>query len=462
MAQNALQVEAVVLAAGQGTRMRSKQHKVLHCLGGTPMLHHVLNRAEALGAGAIHVVIGHQAEAIKIATPRELDWVLQTEQLGTGHAVAQVMPHVQDASVVLVLFGDVPMVSQQLLADCVDAAGNDALALVTADFDDPTGLGRIVRDAAGNVLEIVEHKDANEYQLAIREINSGIMALPGALLRRLLKELMAQPPQNNQGEYYLTTLVEYAVRDGIAVRPIKAKRPQEVMGVNTRNQLAELERDLQRQRAEQLMADGVTVADPARLDVRGELTTGIDVFIDVNVVFEGTVSLGSNVRIGPGCVITDSVIGDDTHIFPNTVMEGAEIGIACNVGPFARLRPGTKLSNKVKIGNFVETKNAELGDNSKASHLTYLGDTTVGRDCNIGAGTVTCNYDGINKHRTDMGDGVFVGTNSTLVAPIKLGDNSFVAAGSTLTGDLADEDLGVGRGKQRNIKGWTRPDRRSK
>lgn len=466
MSQQTLQIEAVVLAAGRGTRMRSNLHKVLHPVAGKPMLHWVLDRAAELGAKRTHVVVGHQAETVKAATPHAVEWVLQEEQLGTGHAVLQALPGVDDDSIVLVLYGDVPMASFELLDECTRAAADGSVALVTADFQDPAQLGRIVRaeqpDGNGDILSIVEFADATDAEKAICEINSGIMAVGAKRLRHMLTELSKVPPENNNGEYYLTTVIEDAVRDGITVRGIRAAREEEVTGVNDRIQLAQLERAVQRQLAEGLMRDGVTLADPARLDIRGAVSVGSDSFIDANVVLEGEVSLGASVQVGSGCVIRDSRIGDGVTVHPNTLIDGADIAANASVGPFARIRPGTQLAEGVKIGNFVETKKTTMGKDSKASHLTYLGDATVGADCNIGAGTVTCNYDGVNKHRTDIGDDVFVGTNSTLVAPISLGNGSFVAAGSTLTSDLGEQDLGVGRGKQRNIKGWTRPDRRRK
>ncbi|MEM1231808.1 MAG: bifunctional UDP-N-acetylglucosamine diphosphorylase/glucosamine-1-phosphate N-acetyltransferase GlmU [Pseudomonadota bacterium] len=459
MGQSSLQLEAVVLAAGKGTRMKSARPKVLHELAGKPMLHHVLEQASGLGAQATHVVIGNQAEQVRAATPHEVNWVLQTEQLGTGHAVQQAMPAVADDATVLVLYGDVPLASAALLKETVAVAATGVVALVTADFADPAQLGRIIR-TDGAITEIVEYKDASERQKAIHEINSGILALPAKLLRGYLQEIERAGPQNKQGEYYLTDVIALAVRDGIAVHGIKAPQPQQVMGVNDRVQLAELERYYQHSLAEALMRDGVTLADPARFDLRGELTVGQDVQIDINAVIEGTVTLCDGVRIGPNCVIRDSVLERGARVEANSTVDGAQIGADASVGPFARIRPGTVLGERVKVGNFVETKKTRIGNDSKASHLTYLGDATLGTDCNVGAGTVTCNYDGINKHPTTIGDRVFVGTNSTLVAPLDLGDDAFVAAGSTITKSLENEELGVGRGRQKNIKGWTRPDRR--
>ena len=450
-------LEVVVLAAGKGTRMRSALPKVLHPLAGMPMLHHVLAKAQALGATQTHVVVGHQAEVVQAKTPTAVNWVLQEQQLGTGHAMQQVLPHVADDAVVLNLYGDVPLVSEETLERCVAAAESGRVALVTADFADPAALGRIVRDDAGAIQAIVEYKDANEAQRAITEINSGILAAPATQLKTLLAQITND---NAQGEYYLTDIIELAVAAGIEVEGVLAATPEEVTGVNDRVQLAELERFFQQQQAEALQRGGVTIADPARIDIRGSVTAGEDVFIDVNVVFEGDVVLESGASIGPHTHIRNARIGAGARVESNSTVDGAVLGARASVGPFARIRPGSELGEDVKIGNFVETKKAQLGARSKASHLTYLGDVSIGSDCNIGAGTVTCNYDGINKHRTEIGDDVFVGTNSTLVAPLALGSGSFVAAGSTITHDLGDAELGVGRGKQRNIQGWTRPDKR--
>ena len=450
-------LEVVVLAAGKGTRMRSALPKVLHSLGGTPMLHHVLNKAQALGADRMHVVVGHQADTVKAQTPHPVNWILQAEQLGTGHAVQQVLPDIGEQGVVLILYGDVPLVSQDTLTRCVDAAARDQVALVTADFEDPAALGRIVRNSEGAIQAIVEYKDATEAERSITEINSGILAAPASRLKALLAEINND---NAQGEYYLTDIIALAVDAGLVVDGIVAASPEEVTGVNDRVQLAELERIYQRGLANALQRGGVTMADPDRVDIRGTVTAAEDVFIDVNVVFEGDVVLEAGASIGPHTFIRNATIGAGARVEPNTTVDGAVLGAEVSVGPFARIRPGTELGDRVKIGNFVETKKAILGAGSKASHLTYLGDVTIGKDCNIGAGTVTCNYDGINKHRTEIGDDVFVGTNSTLVAPLVLGSGAFVAAGSTITHDVGDAELGVGRGKQRNIQGWTRPDKR--
>jgi bifunctional UDP-N-acetylglucosamine pyrophosphorylase/glucosamine-1-phosphate N-acetyltransferase len=458
-------LEVVVLAAGQGRRMASRRPKVLHALAGQPMLLHVIETVARLSPRAIHVVVGHRADlvreetadAIAELTDAHVHWVLQTEQRGTGHAVRTAMPGVGNGSRVLVVYGDVPLVSAETLECCVGAAADGALAIVTAEVPDPAELGRIVRCEQGRVRGIVEYRDANESQRAIREINSGIMALDAAAMSRYLADVR---PHNAQGEYYLTDVVGLAVADGRPVAGVAAATPEEVLGVNDRLQLAQLERAWQRRAIESLLATGVSMADPSRVDIRGHVTAGQDCFLDVNVVLEGRVALGNDVRVGPGVVIRDSNLGDGVLVEAYTVIDGAEIAEACALGPFARIRPGTRLANGVRIGNFVETKKAVIGAGSKANHLTYLGDATIGADCNIGAGTVTCNYDGIDKHPTTIGDRVFVGTNSTLVAPIVINSDAFVAAGSTITSPVDEGELAVGRGRQRNIRGWTRPDRR--
>ncbi len=464
-------LEIVVLAAGQGTRMRSALPKVLHPIAGQPMLAHALDTALSLSPARIHLVVGHEATSVRAAIEAEarfsnvpLNWVTQAEQKGTAHAVAQALPDVSDDAVVLVTYADVPLVSSDTLARCIAAASRSdgsqaALALVTAEFDDPAQLGRIVRDGSGDIQAIVEFTDADDEQRAIREINSGILALGGADMKAMVAQI---EPHNAQGEYYLTDLIALAVAQGIPVRGLVSERAAEVSGINDRVQLAEAERLFQERAAEALMRSGVTMADPARVDIRGTVNAEEDCFIDINVVLEGEVRLGRGVRIGPGSVIRDSALGDGVTVEAHTVVEGADVAARCQLGPFARIRPGTVLGEAVRIGNFVETKKARLGRGTKASHLTYLGDATLGEDCNVGAGTVTCNYDGIDKHPTEIGDNVFVGTNSTLVAPIEIGSGSFVAAGSTLTTRVDEGDLAVGRGRQRNISGWTRPDQRAR
>ena len=453
-----MNLEVIILAAGQGTRMRSALPKVLHPVGGSAMLQRVIDAARLLQPRAVHVVVGKGADQVRAEIGDQVSWSEQAQQLGTCHAVAQAMPAVDPSSAVLVLYGDVPLVNPQTLQRCVDAVDANALSLVTADFANPAQLGRIVR-RDGSIVRIVEYKDAGPAERAITEINSGILAGTHSLL----KELMDQVGNDNaQSEYYLTDVVGLAVASGRRVDGVLAENEIEVAGVNDRVQLAEVERAWQQQEADRLMREGVTLADPARLDVRGQVHAEQDCFIDANVVLQGEVRLGRNVSIGSGVVIIDSTIGDNVRIEANTVIEGAVVAANCSLGPFARVRPGSDFAEGVKIGNFVETKKAKLGEGSKASHLTYLGDATIGRDCNIGAGTVTCNYDGVNKHPTTIGDEVFVGTNSTLVAPVDIGDQSYVGAGSTITHKVGAQDLAVGRSKQRNIKGWTPPAKRRK
>ena len=460
-------IQVVVLAAGKGTRMRSSIPKVMHKLAGVPMLHHVLATAATLNPTQSVVVVGHQADVVQSETQQALPegnqptWVLQQEQLGTGHAVKTATDALFESNTpegaVLVLYGDVPLISPETIAAAADAALNGKVGLVTAHFDDPAQLGRIVRED-GVIKRIVEYKDASTAEKEICEINSGILAVPSA---QLVEWLAAVKPNNAQGEYYLTDVIEMAVNAGVEVQGILAQNPDEVAGVNDRVQLSELERIYQHRKVELLMLQGATVADPARVDVRGNVTVGEDCFIDVNVVLEGDVVIEAGASIGPGSVVIDSTIGANSTVQANTVVEGATLKAGVSVGPFARIRPGSLLEDGVKIGNFVETKKAHLGKNSKASHLAYLGDASIGEECNIGAGAVTCNYDGINKHRTTIGDNVFVGTNATMVAPIEIESNAFVAAGSSVTVKVEEGDLAVGRAKQRNIKGWKRPDQRS-
>jgi len=446
--------------------MASRRPKVLHEVAGRPMLVHVLATVAQLQPAAIHIVVGHLADQVRSATAgtiaaltdASVEWVLQESQRGTGHAVMQALPGVDQDSLVLVVYGDVPLVSARTLRDCLAAAARGGFGLVTAELDDPAELGRIVRNPDGAVLGIVEHRDADAAQRRIREINSGIMALPAAALRRYLGEVR---PQNAQGEYYLTDIVALAVAEGRSVEALQASAPEEVLGVNDRLQLAQLERIYQAHAVRELLAQGVSVADPARVDIRGTVTAGPDCFLDVNVVLEGVVRLGSDVHVGPGAVIRNSVLGDGVRVEAHTLIDGAEIADACTLGPFARIRPGTRLESGVRIGNFVETKKTSMGRGSKANHLAYLGDATIGVDCNIGAGTVTCNYDGLSKHPTAIGDRVFVGTNSTLVAPLVIASDAFVAAGSTVTTTVDAGDLAVGRSRQRNIHGWVRPDQRA-
>jgi bifunctional UDP-N-acetylglucosamine pyrophosphorylase/glucosamine-1-phosphate N-acetyltransferase len=448
-------LHVVILAAGQGSRMKSALPKVLHPIAGRPMLHHVIATAKQLGAEKIHTVIGHGAEKVRETTDEaSVNWVTQSEQLGTGHAVAQALPDLPDDARVLVLYGDVPLTRHETLDGLVGTLDDNTLGLLTVTMDNPRGYGRIVRNADGKVQSIVEQKDASAEQQQIREVNTGILAVSAKHLKNWLPTLSNS---NAQGEYYLTDIIAMAVDQGLGVSVSQPENPFEVQGVNNRLQLAELERWFQRQQADRLMTEGATLADPARLDVRGELTIGNDLWIDVNVVFEGKVNLGSNVSIGPGCVIKDTTIADGAEIKANSVIEGAVIGAHAQIGPFARIRPGTELAANTKVGNFVETKKAIVGEGSKINHLSYVGDASLGRNVNVGAGTITCNYDGVNKYQTVLGDGVFVGSNTALVAPVTVAAEATIGAGSTITRDVADHELAVARGRQRNISGWEKP-----
>lgn len=445
----------VILAAGQGKRMKSDLPKVLQPLAGRPLLQHVIGTARSLGPAAIHVVYGHGGELVRERLKdAPVSWVLQAEQLGTGHAMMQAMPHVPDEHRVLVLYGDVPLIRQSTLEKLLQAAGSSDISLLTVMLDDPTGYGRIVRDERGDVREIVEHKDASPEQLAIRECNTGVMVVPAALLRCWLGLLRND---NAQREYYLTDVIGMAAREGVRVVPFVAPEPSEVLGVNDKVQLAEVESEYRRRVARELMLAGVTLADPARIDVRGTVTHGRDVFIDVNVIFEGEVRLGDRVRIGPNCVIRDTTIGDDTEVFANCVIDRAIIGHQCHIGPFARFRPSSTLERGVHIGNFVEVKNSYIGEGTKSNHLTYLGDSIIGKGVNVGAGTVTCNYDGANKWQTHIGDGAFIGSGSMLVAPVRIGAGATIGAGSTITRDAPEGQLTLERSKQITVEGWQRP-----
>ncbi len=452
-------LHVVILAAGQGSRMKSALPKVLHGVAGRPMLHHVIATARQLGAEQIHAVIGHGADQVKAATAGQpVNWVLQEQQLGTGHAVAQALPDLPDDARVLVLYGDVPLTGAETLEGLVSSIDNDTLGLLTVTLDNPQGYGRILRDEQNRVTAIVEQKDASETQLQIREVNTGILAVSARRLKDWLPQLSNR---NAQGEYYLTDIIAMAVDYGMAVAVSQPGNAFEVQGVNNRLQLAELERWYQRREADRLMTEGATLADPARVDVRGNLTIGNDILIDVNVVFEGDVELGDGVSIGPGCVIRDASIAAGADIKAYSVIEGAEVGRFAQIGPYARLRPGTRLADNTKVGNFVETKKAVVGEGSKINHLSYVGDASLGRNVNVGAGTITCNYDGVNKHQTVIGDGVFVGSNTSLVAPVNVAEGATVGAGSTITRDVADGELAVARGRQRNIADWNRPVKKS-
>jgi len=451
-------LSVVILAAGQGKRMASDLPKVLQPLAGRPLLAHVVATARLLDPAAIHIVYGHGGERVREALPApDLRWVLQAEQKGTGHAVAQAMPAVPDDHVVLVLYGDVPLIRHATLANLAGRAGPQALALLSAKLPDPAGYGRVIRDNAGRVVRIVEERDANHKERAVSEINTGLLAAPAGRLRAWLSALR---PDNAQGEYYLTDCIGAAVRDGIAVEAVVAESAGEVLGVNDKVQLAEVEAVHRRERATDLMKRGATIVDPARVDIRGEVSCGRDVVLDVNVILEGKVRLGDRARIGPGCLLRDCEIGADTEIRAHSVLDGAVTGVRCIIGPFARLRPGTRLADEVHVGNFVEVKNSELGTGSKANHLSYVGDTTIGTKVNVGAGTVTCNYDGVNKHRTEIGDGAFIGSGTMLVAPVSVGADATIGAGSTITKPAPAGKLTVERSRQTTIEGWKRPEKK--
>jgi len=448
-------LDIVILAAGKGTRMKSNLPKVLHPIAGRPLLQHVLDTARSLGSDAINVVVGHGAELVQQRLAADdVRFVLQAEQLGTGHAVQQTTEYLRDDAVVLILYGDVPLIQQETLARLIDCVSDTSMGLLTVTLDDPTGYGRIIRNHSGDVAEIVEQKDANHEQLTVNEVNTGVMAVKGIQLKRWLPTLS---DQNAQGEYYLTDVIALANGDGVQVVAEQPDHEIEVLGVNNRQQQAELERYYQLHLAEQLMVEGVTLLDPDRFDCRGELSVGQDVVIDINCVFEGQVSLGNNVRIDPNCCLNNVTIGNNVHIKANSVLEEATVAADCDIGPFARLRPGTQLAQGAKIGNFVETKKAVIGEGSKVNHLTYVGDAEIGQGANIGAGTITCNYDGVNKFKTRIGDGAFIGSNTSLVAPVTIGNGATVAAGSTITKAVGNEELAVARGKQRNVSGWKKP-----
>jgi bifunctional UDP-N-acetylglucosamine pyrophosphorylase/glucosamine-1-phosphate N-acetyltransferase len=449
----------IILAAGQGTRMRSALPKVLHHLAGKPLLEHVIDAAESLGAGQIQVVYGHGGEQVRQQlAARQVSWVEQAPQLGTGHAVAQALPGIADSDQVLVLYGDVPLIDANTLRRLLAVSINGCLGLLTAELSDPTGYGRIVRDGAsekaGRVISIVEQKDARPEQLALREINTGFMAASAGALKRWVGAL---GNNNAQGEYYLTDVIALAAAEGATISTVTPAVLSEIMGVNTLAQLAELERIYQNRQAQQLMQAGVTLRDPARFDLRGRLEHGQDVVIDVNVVLEGEVKIGNRVSIGPGCVIRNALIGDDTIIQAHCVIEDASIGVNARIGPFARIRPETRLANDVHIGNFVEVKKSDIGIGSKVNHLSYIGDTTIGARVNVGAGTITCNYDGANKHRTIIEDDVFIGSDTQLVAPVTVGAGATLGAGTTLTRNAPPGELTFSRAKQETRVGWKRP-----
>jgi bifunctional UDP-N-acetylglucosamine pyrophosphorylase/glucosamine-1-phosphate N-acetyltransferase len=446
----------VILAAGQGSRMKSDTPKVLHTIAAKPLLGHVLDTAAALQSDQTVVVYGHGGEQVRQAfTERSLTWVEQVKQQGTGHAVLQALPNLDTQATALILYGDVPLLQPSTLQPLI-ACAQQGPALLSAVLADPHGYGRVVRNEEGLFARVVEQKDANDHELGIKEINTGVMAMPVSMLNKYLPVVTNN---NAQGEYYLPDVLPMAVADGFAVQVVTVDDAVETEGVNTRAQLAQLERAYQLRQIKALLEQGLGVADPARIDIRGSLTLGKNCFVDVNAVFEGDVVLGDNVTIEPNCVIRNSTIGSGSRICAMSHLEQASVGASATIGPFARLRPGTELADKTKIGNFVETKKAILGEGSKVNHLSYIGDAVLGSGVNVGAGTITCNYDGANKFQTTMGDNVFIGSNSTLVAPVTIETDGFVGAGSVVTKTVGQGELAIGRGKQRNISGWKRPEK---
>lgn len=445
----------IILAAGQGTRMKSSLPKILHSLAGRSLLEHVYIAAKRLDVRDIHVVYGFGGDQIlEQLSHLEVSWAEQAEQLGTGHAVAQAIDGVVDEDDILILYGDVPLITYETLARLVNAAKDTGFSLLTANLDDPHGYGRIIRDDAGAITSIVEEKDANEEQRAICEINTGMMTVQGSQLKRWLANLSNE---NAQGEYYLTDVIQLATNEGVVVNSIQADSAVEVQGINDRQQLSEIERHYQLAQAHHLMKQGVTLMDPQRFDLRGDLETGKDVIIDVNTIIEGSVSIGDNVSIGPNCHIKDADIGDNVIILSNCVIDNAVIGKRSKIGPFSRLRPETRLAEDVHIGNFVEVKKSEIDQGSKVNHLSYIGDSKIGKKTNIGAGTITCNYDGAFKHLTVIGDDVFVGSDTQLVAPVTIANGVTIGAGTTVTQDVAENLLTLSRTEQKTIEGWKRP-----
>ena len=449
-------IKSIILAAGKGTRMRSMQPKILHPLAGKPLVEHVYDLCQELEDNTITIVFGHGGETVRKALDSlSVSWVEQAEQLGTGHAVQQAESQINDNDTVLILYGDVPLLKlatvKVLLADVSDKT----LALLTVELDQPKGYGRIVRDNKNQVINITEEKDASEQVKQIREVNTGILAVAGASLKRWLRLL---ENNNTQNEYYLTDIIALAVSEGVAIKTSQPVHSSEVLGVNNKSQLSYLERVYQAQQAEILMLQGVTLADPNRFDLRGEITKlGQDVSIDVNVILEGTLEIGDGVTIGPNCVIKNSKIANGVEILANCVIENATVGADSRIGPFARLRPAAEIQSSVHIGNFVEVKKSIIGQGSKVNHLSYIGDCQIGESVNVGAGTITCNYDGINKSLTIIEDGAFIGSSTQLVAPVTVGKNSTIAAGSTITKNTPEEQLTLSRAKQITIKGWRRP-----
>lgn len=456
-----MSIKTIILAAGQGTRMRSKLPKVLHQIANRPLLQHVYDTSLQIPDNHIHVVYGHGGETVKERLSHfDAVWIEQKQQLGTGHAVQQAIHHVNDADTVLILYGDVPLLKVATLHTLLANVSDSSLALLTVILDDPTGYGRIIRDHDNQVVKIVEQKDATPEQLKINEGNTGILACKGHQLKDWLSRLSNH---NAQNEYYLTDIIEMAVSDGLLVKTTQTNSQDEVLGVNNRNQLAHLERVYQWQQADYLMTHGVTLRDPARIDVRGQfLELGQDIEIDINVIFEGQNKIGSNVKIGANCILKNVEIADDVEILANSLLENAVVGVGSRIGPYARLRPDTQIADHVHIGNFVEIKKSNIASGSKINHLSYIGDSEIGSKVNIGAGTITCNYDGVNKFKTIIEDGAFIGSDTQLVAPVKVGKNATIGAGSTITKDTPAEQLSLSRSKQISVESWQRPQKKEK
>ena len=455
-----MSLSIIILAAGQGTRMKSSMPKVLHRLAGRTLLEHVYVSALQLNFREAHIVYGYGGKQVPetLSHLQAVNWVEQEKQLGTGHAVQQAIAGIPLVDNVLILYGDVPLITYQTLQRLVDAAKNSGFSLLTSYIDDPRGYGRIIRDSKGRILRIAEEKDAGEEELLINEINTGMMVVNAKNLSRWLKELDSN---NSQGEFYLTDIVQRAVAEGIKIKTANPDSVSEIHGINDRIQLAEMERYYQLVQAHHLMRQGVTLMDPGRFDLRGDLEAGQDITIDINVVLEGSISIGNDVTIGANCLIRDADIADGVTILPNCVIENAVIGKRCRIGPFSRIRPRTRLAEDVHVGNFVEVKNSDVARGSKMNHLSYIGDAEIGTDSNIGAGTITCNYDGANKHRTVIGNDVHIGSDTQLIAPVKIGNSVTIGAGTTITRDVESNRLIHNKIEHREVKGWERPKKKA-